>query len=129
MKPTLSMNSNHIMVRELKDYLMIALGMIFTESDGLFFVAKRFAFRGGSGYCLYCLLGNRFAGTIHLFCHQCFPLVAFAEDFRLEIQHEDGVCRFCPDIFPFRDTAFDFRASTIERPAVYGLYLGGYLLR
>ena len=29
MKPTLSMNSNHVMVRELKDYLMIALGMIF----------------------------------------------------------------------------------------------------
>lgn len=29
MKPALSMNSNHAVVRELKDYLMIALGMIF----------------------------------------------------------------------------------------------------
>ena len=39
----------------------------------------------------------------------------------MEVQYEDGVCRFRPDVFPFRDTAFDIRASIVARPTVYGL--------
>ena len=105
MKPTLSMNSNHVMVRELKDYLMIALGMIFY----------------GIGWTVFLLPNDLPFGAV--------PGIALAEDFGLEVQYEDGVCRFRPDVFPFRDTAFDIRASIVARPTVYGLYPGGYLLR
>ena len=88
------MNSNHVMVRELKDYLMIALGMIFY----------------GIGWTVFLLPNDLPSGAV-------------------EVQYEDGVCRFRPDVFPFRDTAFDIRASIVARPTVYGMYPGGYLLR
>ena len=125
MKPTLSMNSNHVMVRELKDYLMIALGMIFYGIGWTVFLLPNDLPSGavpGIASIVYWGTGLPVQYTY-------FAIIALAEDFGLEVQYEDGVCRFRPDVFPFRDTAFDIRASIVARPTVYGLYPWGYLLR
>ena len=125
MKPTLSMNSNHVMVRELKDYLMIALGMIFYGIGWTVFLLPNDLPSGavpGIASIVYWGTGLPVQYTY-------FAINAFSEDFGLEVQYEDGVCRFRPDVFPFRDTAFDIRASIVARPTVYGMYPGGYLLR
>ena len=125
MKPTLSMNSNHVMVRELKDYLMIALGMIFYGIGWTVFLLPNDLPSGavpGIASIVYWGTGLPVQYTY-------FAINALPEDFGLEVQYEDGVCRFRPDVFPFRDTAFDIRASIVARPTVYGMYPGGYLLR
>ena len=110
------MNSNHVMVRELKDYLMIALGMIFY----------------GIGWTVFLLPNDLPSGAVPGIASIVYwgtGLPVQYTYFGLEVQYEDGVCRFRPDVFPFRDTAFDIRASIVARPTVYGLYPGGYLLR
>ena len=129
MKPTLSMNSNHVMVRELKDYLMIALGMIFYGIGWTVFLLPNDLPSGAVPVLpLFVYWERACLGDNTLFALMlCYT--ALAEDFGLEVQYEDGVCRFRPDVFPFRDTAFDIRASIVARPTVYGMYPGGYLLR
>ena len=70
MKQTLSIKSNLFMVRELRDYLGIALGMIlYGIGWTVFLLPNDFAFRGGTGSSPPLSMGDRFAGAIHLFCH------------------------------------------------------------
>ena len=123
MKPTLSMNSNHVMVRELKDYLMIALGMIFYGIGWTVFLLPNDLPSGAvPGIASIVYWGTGLPVQYTYFAINALLLL-------LSLQYEDGVCRFRPDVFPFRDTAFDIRASIVARPTVYGMYPGGYLLR
>ena len=125
MKPTLSMNSNHVMVRELKDYLMIALGMIFYGIGWTVFLLPNDLPSGavpGIASIVYWGTGLPVQYTY-------FAINALLLLLSLKILGWKFSMKTVYAVFPFRDTAFDIRASIVARPTVYGLYPGGYLLR
>jgi len=119
------MNSNHVMVRELKDYLMIALGMIFYGIGWTVFLLPNDLPSGavpGIASIVYWGTGLPVQYTY-------FAINALLLLLSLKILGWKFSMKTVYAVFPFRDTAFDIRASIVARPTVYGLYPGGYLLR
>ena len=78
---------------EMRDYLMIALGMIMYGIDGQYSVSTILpqAEYQVMPHCIFC---NRTAGTICLFRHQLPTVIACYPYFRMEVQHQDNFCRF-----------------------------------
>lgn len=130
MKPTLSMNSNHVMVRELKDYLMIALGMIFYGIGWTVFLLPNDLPSGAvPGIASIVYWGTGLPVQYTYFAINALLLLLSLKILGWKFSMKTVYAVFVLTFFPFRDTAFDIRASIVARPTVYGLYPGGYLLR
>lgn len=113
MKPTLSMNSNHVMVRELKDYLMIALGMIFYGIGWTVFLLPNDLPSGAvPGIASIVYWGTGLPVQYTYFAINALLLLLSLYHGKEKRQDENGIHRL-----------------HTELPTVYGLYPGGYLLR
>ena len=113
MKPIVSVNTNQAWAREVKDYLMIALGMILY----------------GIGWTVFLLPNNLPSGAVPgiasiVYWGTGLPVqyASLVENLGMEIQCEDSLCSFCPDFFPLRHTRVDIWHPAIGRPTLYGVH-------
>ena len=68
MKADILKPSRQTILREAKDYVMIAVGMILYGMDR-FPTPQRHYDGRSAGYCIYCILGNGIPGTVYIFQH------------------------------------------------------------
>lgn len=70
MKADILKPSRQTILREAKDYVMIAVGMILYGIGWTVFLLPNDITTGRSaGYCIYCILGNGIPGTVYIFQH------------------------------------------------------------
>ena len=130
LKMNVNIPSRQNIFREMRDYLMIALGMIMDGIGWTVFLLPNDITTGGV---------PRIASLVYfatglpvqygLFRHQLSAIIACHPHFRMEIQHQDNLCRLYPDVLSSRHPATDGRRSVIARPAFHGLRHRRILLR
>ena len=67
MKADILKPSRQTILREAKDYVMIAVGMILYGIGWTVFLLPNDG--RSAGYCIYCILGNGIPGTVYIFQH------------------------------------------------------------
>lgn len=72
-------------IRELRDYMLIALGMLMYAIGWTVFLLPNDLPSGAVRYCFYCLLGYRFAGSVHLFGNKRSIVDTFFGYFGMEV--------------------------------------------
>ena len=104
--------------REMRDYLMIALGMIMYGIGWTVFLLPNDITTGGVPGIASLVY---FATGLPVFRHQLPTVIACYPYFRMEVQHQDNFCRFYPDFLSANHSATDRRRSPTERPAFHGM--------
>lgn len=71
MKTAIPKPSKQSIIREARDYVMIAIGMILYGIGWTVFLLPNDITTGGSTrYCFYCILGYGFSRTVYVLQHQ-----------------------------------------------------------
>ena len=70
MKTAIPKPSKQSIIREARDYVMIAIGMILYGIGWTVFLLPNDI---STGYCFHCILGDRLSGAIYVFHYQLLP--------------------------------------------------------
>ena len=85
-------------IREMRDYMMIALGMLmYSIGWTVFFCCLTTSRQVVCRYCFYCILGNRCECTVYLFCHKWCIVGSLPDYFGMEVQCKNCFCRIYHD--------------------------------
>ena len=129
MNPALPATRTQRIMRETKDYLIIALGMImYGIGWTVFLLPSDIPSTAVPGIASIIFLGHGISGAIHLFDYK--PCLAFigVEDSGSEVLPEDNLCRIGADLYSGGHPKVCDR-SVDSRPAFHVVCAGRFLLR
>lgn len=101
MKTAIPKPSKQSIIREARDYVMIAIGMILYGIGWTVFLLPNDITTGEYWYCFYRILGHRFSGTIYVLQHQLLLATTGPQVAGTKVLHQNyfGVFTspsFCP---------------------------------
>ena len=117
MKTIVNVPTKQSLIRETRDYLMIALGLILYGIGWTVFHHHRRSAR----YRLHSLFRHRLPCAVHLFQYQPHLVTTLHPHSGLEVQYQNCIRRIHPDILPFHHSETGKRCGLTARSAFHGM--------
>lgn len=122
MKTIVNVPTKQSLIRETRDYLMIALGLILYGIGWTVFLLPNDITTGRSaGYRLHSLFRHRLPCAVHLFQYQPHLVTTLHPHPGLEVQYQNSIRRIHPDILPFHHSETGKRCGLTARSAFHGV--------
>ena len=97
MKTIVNVPTKQSLIRETRDYLMIALGLIlYGIGWTVFLLPNDITTGGGAGYRLHSLFRHRLPCAVHLFQYQPHLVTTLHPHPGLEVQYQNSIRRIHP---------------------------------
>ena len=128
MKTAIPRPSKQSIIREAKDYVMIAIGMILYGIGWTVFLLPNDITTGEYRVLLLSYIGLPASRAIYVFYYQLLPAVTGSQTPRFEILHQNYFWSIHPDLFLICHTEIGSRYQPSSRPAFYGMRYRSILL-